>query len=112
MTNDFIRFRMNQSIIDGDYFIYDNVEDFQFPTLPEGECEIFNDYLNKLDKDIQLLMKHGKRLLHEKRNKEEVIKLLEKQNKELKEKISSLEQFIEEDKNKRLKRLEDYLYDE
>ena len=46
--------------LDGDCKIYDELNDFQFPSLPLGVSKIFCDKLNELAEENQLLQKENK----------------------------------------------------
>lgn len=53
------RFTRHKSL-DGDCTIYDELNDFQFPSLPLGVSKIFCDKLNELAEENQLLQKENK----------------------------------------------------
>ena len=56
------RFTRHKSL-DGDCTIYDELKDFQFPSLPLGVSEIFCDKLNELHDEKELLEMNNKDLV-------------------------------------------------
>lgn len=53
MSNE--RFTMDETIFTNEYYIYDEKEDIQFPSLPEGVCLLFLNHFNKIDNENKIL---------------------------------------------------------
>lgn len=81
------RFTRHKSL-DRDCTIYDELKDFQFPSLPLGVSEIFCDKLNELNNEVtaQKIVIEG----YQERNEK-----LFNENKQLKQRVQQLENNIE-----------------